>query len=150
VASRADLDPAVAAALARARAAWPELAVDDAAFAAAIAAAVADAADPGAAVAELAIEDLYLAQACATGAKAALDAFGRRCDPAVLAALRQLGLAADAVDDLLHEVRTKLFVGDGAPDRHLLGARGATQLGAHDRHARGRRSAPQATGRERR
>ena len=115
MASRADLDPAVAAALARARAAWPELAVDDAAFAAAIAAAVADAADPGAAVAELAIEDLYLAQACATGAKAALDAFGRRCDPAVLAALRQLGLAADAVDDLLHEVRTKLFVGDGAP-----------------------------------
>jgi len=102
--------------LARARLAWPELMVSDEAFAAAVTSAVGDAPDIGAAIDERAIEDLYLAQACATGATPALAAFGVMCDAALRAGLRQMNLADDVIDDVLHEVRTKLFVAmTGAP-----------------------------------
>src|SRR5258707_4830198 len=92
------MDAAVRAALERGRRAWPELVVDDAVFAAVIARSVGEVADPVAAIGELAIEDLYLAQACATAAPAALAAFSASCDAALAGALRQLGLADDVVD----------------------------------------------------
>jgi RNA polymerase sigma-70 factor, ECF subfamily len=110
-----DLANALGEAWTKARAAWPAFEVEPARFAAALAGGTRDASDAVAAIAELAVADLYLAQACATGTRAALDAFAEQCDPAMLGALRQMSLAPDAIDELVHEVRTKLFVGDGAP-----------------------------------
>lgn len=97
----------LAAALARGRAAWPQLAVDADAFARAIERGIGD----GAALDELAIEDLYLAQACATGAPLALEAFIAMCAPTLAGGLRQMGLAADVVEELGQEVHAKLFAG---------------------------------------
>jgi RNA polymerase sigma-70 factor (ECF subfamily) len=96
------------------RAAWPDLEVARDRFAAAVAHAVRDADDIPAAIAELAAADLYLAQACASSSRGALDAFAAMCDAGVIAALRQMRLAPDQIDELMQDVRTKLFVGDGA------------------------------------
>ena len=111
-----DRESAIAAALVRARAAWPQLRVSDDAMHAAIERALRDAPDAIAAINELAVEDLYLAQACASGSSPALLAFAELCDPALVGSLRSMGLAADLVDELVQEVRTKLFVAaDGPP-----------------------------------
>jgi RNA polymerase sigma-70 factor, ECF subfamily len=96
------------------QAAWPELDVARDRFAAAVARSVREADDVAAAIGEIAAADLYLAQACAAGSRAALDAFATTCDTAVIAALRQMRLPPDQIDELMQEVRTKLFVGDGA------------------------------------
>ena len=89
-------------ALARGRAAWPTLVVDEETFFAALARSSIEA---------IAIEDLYLAQACVTGQRAAIEAFAQLCDPALAAALRQMGLSADSIDEISQDVRTKLLVG---------------------------------------
>jgi len=109
-------DDELEAALREARTAWPHLTVDPEAFASALAHHVRDASDPAAALRELAVADLYLAQACATGARDALAAFAERCDATIAACLRDFGLATHAVEELVQEVRTKLFVAiDGPP-----------------------------------
>jgi RNA polymerase sigma-70 factor (ECF subfamily) len=84
--------------LARGAAAWPALTVDEDRFLAA-------ARD----VEEVAVEDLYLAQACALGAPAALAAFATMCDGPVSASLAQMGLARDVVDEVMQQMRAKLF-----------------------------------------
>lgn len=106
-----DLEAALAAAIARGRAAWPQLEVDDETFVGAIHRGISDAVDPVTAISDLAVEDLYLAQACATGAPPALEAFIAMCAPTLAGGLRQMGLAADVVEELGQEVQTKLFVG---------------------------------------
>jgi len=103
------MEAALQAALARGRSAWPELAVADETFLAAVRAAVAGEPDPIEAIGELAIEDLYLAQACATGDRAALDAFAARCEGAILGSLRAMQLRPDVIDEVVQEVRVKLF-----------------------------------------
>ncbi|MGE0547704.1 MAG: sigma-70 family RNA polymerase sigma factor [Kofleriaceae bacterium] len=112
---RANVEAALGAALDRGRAAWPQLAVDDEAFTRAVAGGVRETDAVAAAIEALHAEDLYLAQACASNAPAALAAFATLCDPALTTSLRQMGLADDAVDELLQEVRTKLFVGVNGP-----------------------------------
>jgi RNA polymerase sigma-70 factor (ECF subfamily) len=107
-----ELDSALRAAVLRGRAAWPDLEVVETDLVEAIAVSVGGAADVVVAIGDLEIEDLYLARACATGAAAALAGFAQTCEPSITATLRQMGLAADVVDELVHEVRTKLFVGD--------------------------------------
>ena len=92
----------------RGKAAHPQFAVSRDAFAAVVARALAD--DPGA---ELAAEDLYLAQACAAGLPGALAAFDAACGPAILHSLRAMGLRDDAIADITQDVRTKLFVQNG-------------------------------------
>jgi RNA polymerase sigma-70 factor, ECF subfamily len=114
-ARRHDLAPALEGAWTTASTKWPDLRVEPAQFAAAVARGARDLGDVVVAIGELAVDDLYLAQACATGTRAALDAFAAACDSAMFAALRQMNLAGDAIDELVHDVRTKLFVGDGAP-----------------------------------
>jgi RNA polymerase sigma-70 factor (ECF subfamily) len=104
-------------ALARGRAAWPQLAVDGATFTAAVARAIDGEPDPAAAIAALAIEDLYLAQACAGGAAAALEAFAATCDATLHGCLRGMSLAADQIEELVQEVRAKLFVAADGPPR---------------------------------
>jgi RNA polymerase sigma-70 factor, ECF subfamily len=107
-----ELDSALRAAVLRGRAAWPDLGVADTDFVEAIAEGVRGAADVVVAIGELELEDLYLARACATGESAALAAFAQACETTITATVRQMGLAADAVDEVVHEIRTKLFVGD--------------------------------------
>ena len=110
-AAPAVLDVALAGALERGRVAWPQLVVDDEAFVLAIARGIREAPEPVLAISELALEDLYLAQACATGAQLALEAFATTCAPTLAGSLRQMGLAGHVIDELTQEVHAKLFVG---------------------------------------
>jgi len=104
---------AVRAVIARGRAAWPTLAVDEDRLAATILEAVKGVApvngEAEAALAALAADDVYLAQACALGAPAALAAFATMCDGPVMASLAQMGLAPDVVDEVMQLMRAKLF-----------------------------------------
>jgi RNA polymerase sigma-70 factor (ECF subfamily) len=95
--------------MARGRAAWPALRVDDDRWVAAIATALRGSADGDAALAALAADDLYLAQACALCAPAPLAAFATMCDAPVMASLAQMGLASDVVDEVMQLMRAKLF-----------------------------------------
>jgi RNA polymerase sigma-70 factor, ECF subfamily len=95
--------------MARGRAAWPALTVDDDRLAAAIVTAVNGSDDAETALAGLAADDLYLAQACALGAPTALAAFTAMCDRPVMASLAQMGLAPDTVDEVMQLMRAKLF-----------------------------------------
>lgn len=92
----------------RGRAAHPQLAVAREAFDAVVARALAD--DPDA---ELAAEDIYLAQACAAGAPGAIEAFDAACGATILHSLRAMGLRDDTIADITQDVRAKLFVTGG-------------------------------------
>src|SRR5262249_38219270 len=87
---RDEVGSVLRAAIDRARAAWPKLAVTDDVVVTAIGASVRDAEDVIAAIGELVIDDLYLALACAAGVPAALTAFATTCDPALAGSLRQM------------------------------------------------------------
>jgi RNA polymerase sigma-70 factor (ECF subfamily) len=106
--------------IARGRAAFPALAVDDAALDAWFRARAADADDAPA-------EDLYLACACATGDEAAIETFAARHLPRLAPALRHAGLDDAGIAEVEHELVALLFVGDGAP--HI-----ATYAGRGDLH----------------
>lgn len=98
--------------LATARARFPEATVDDRALADAVMRQLAEQRDPAAALARLRVDDLLLAQWCATGDPRAIATFERvhRGDiDAVLARFRRLTLAPDELRQLL---RIKLFVGN--------------------------------------
>ncbi len=98
--------------LAKARSRWPEAtAISDTAFSTALAERVATQRDPAAALARLRVDDLLLAQWCASGDPRALAAFERvyREDlDAVVARFRRLAVPAD---ELHQQLRIKLFVG---------------------------------------
>ena len=97
--------------LERGRTAWPALTVDADRFVAAIAPAVRGASDGDAALAALAADDLYLAQAsCALGRCPRRCPRSRRCATrSPMASLAQMGLAPDAIDEVMQLVRSKLF-----------------------------------------
>src|SRR5258708_5292295 len=92
-----------------ARAAWPGVHVDRDTFSARASAV----ADP----ASLAIDDLYLALACADGDTAGIAAFESERFPEVKRALARLRLDDATADDIAQRVRTKVLVGDGSPAR---------------------------------
>ncbi len=98
--------------LLEARARYPEAtSVSDVAFATALADRIATQRDPAAALARLRVDDLLLAQWCASGDPRALAAFERvhRVDlDAVVARFRRLAVPAD---ELHQQLRIKLFVG---------------------------------------
>ena len=104
--------------LATARQRWPEATITDDALAAALVARLATQADVAAALARLRVEDLFLAQWCATGEPRAIAAFEsvHRADvDAVLARFRRLSITPD---ELRQTLRIKLFVGpNGKPPR---------------------------------
>lgn len=117
----AALAPVVTKALDRARAAWPDLEVDLDGFVAHLGS-YADAAEAGADVARwdaafgaLAVEDLYLAFACAGGEAAALRAFEREMNRELVAAFDKLRLAPARRDDARQQIWEKLFVGPPRP-----------------------------------
>jgi len=96
--------------LAHARARWPDAALTDATLAHAIASKIGEQRDLAAALARLRVEDLFLAQWCASGDARAITAFEQvhRVDlDGVLARFRRLPVTSD---ELLQTLRIKLFV----------------------------------------
>jgi RNA polymerase sigma-70 factor (ECF subfamily) len=103
--------------IARGRAAFPGLAVDDAALDAWFRARAGDRDDVPA-------EDLYLACACAGGDEAAIEAFAARHLPRLAPALRHAGLDDAAIAEVEQELVALLFVGDGTPHVTTYAGRG--------------------------
>jgi RNA polymerase sigma-70 factor (ECF subfamily) len=97
-----------AALLALARAAWPEIALDEAVFMAWIAARAGGDGDGG----ELHAADLYLACACARGDAAALAAFERRYLAEVPRFLIGTRSRPDIVEEVKQRLRVRLFTGE--------------------------------------
>ena len=107
---------ALEAAVHRGRAAWPAIAIDDARFAARVREILGDAAVE--AVADLHVEDLYLAWACGEGHPDALAEFVTRMAPVVDTALARLRIEPARREDLVQDLRVHLVVGhNGAPGK---------------------------------
>lgn len=103
----------VDALVARARSAWPDVAVDGAGFARFVAARLGD----GDAAA-LHVEDLYLVYGCVAGAPSALAAFERAFLAAVPHYLARIDRSPAFVDEVRQRLRERLLVGaGGAPPR---------------------------------
>jgi RNA polymerase sigma-70 factor (ECF subfamily) len=117
------VDPSLAAALRalfhRGKAAWPQIALDEPAFAAQ---AMRQRSTPweAAEIELLNAADLYLACACAKGVPAAHAAFerGPLASPSLAAAVRRIGSRTDFLDEVQQSLREKLLLGrDGSPPR---------------------------------
>ena len=112
------------AALAAARAEWPDATVEDAALRAAVEAALAQQRDPAAALARLRLGDLLLAQWCATGDPRAIAAFERAYRPDLGAALAKFRRLSQPDDELRQALRIKLFVGTAERAPRIAGYSG--------------------------
>lgn len=112
-------DARLAAWIARGRAAFPSLAVDEPAVAAWLTARAADRDD-------LPAEDLYLAFACSTGSEPAIELFATRHLPRLAPALRHAGLDDSAIAEVEQQLIALLFVGDPSP--HILTYQGRGDL----------------------
>ncbi len=107
---RGALEALVPARMAEARAAWPGLVVDEAAFGAHLLACVDEAAPSLAAALEsVRLDDLYLAFACAEGDARALAAFARAFAPEYAAVSSQVQAARISPDDLAQMLGARLF-----------------------------------------
>jgi RNA polymerase sigma-70 factor (ECF subfamily) len=124
------LATAVAAATSAARATWPAVSVDSAAFARRLGELVADAPDPVAAVGELCAGDLYLAAACAAGDPRALAAFEQHFMPDIAAYIARTDPDPAVADEVRQLVRQRLLVGDGAAPPKIATYGGRGPLGA--------------------
>ena len=107
-----DPDP-IAELCVRARAAHPELAIDDHALAAAITRHIGDG-DPAAFCASCRIEELALADLAAAGDSAAIATLERRCAATLAVVTRRFAIPGHGADDLLQTLRTKLYVAPAA------------------------------------
>jgi RNA polymerase sigma-70 factor, ECF subfamily len=113
-----DLERALAALVARGRAAWPGFLVDDASFAAHVAARWTDAVVTPAALDAGEAADLYLACACTRGERAALTAFDATHRKLIRDAVRRINARPQVVDDATHLVIDRLLVAaPGEPPR---------------------------------
>jgi len=106
---RVELSRALARLLADARAAWPRLQVELAAFVAHVAARLA----PEDRLEALQAGDLYLAFACLQGERGALTEFERTAMSEVDRALARRGVDARMRDEIRQRVRERLLVSDG-------------------------------------
>jgi RNA polymerase sigma-70 factor (ECF subfamily) len=114
--------------LATARAAWPDVHVPPERFLAFVVERLsATAADP---LADLRVEDLYLACGCLEGDARALEAFRATVLPGVRAALGRDG-ALELYDEIAQLLMTQLFVADGKRRPAALGYRGRGRLGGY-------------------
>ncbi|MES1207346.1 MAG: sigma-70 family RNA polymerase sigma factor [Pseudomonadota bacterium] len=115
----------LAALLARARRAHPELSIDGARFVTALArGAGADT------LRELHAEDFGLAVACAAGVPGALERCDRLCRPAIAAAIARIDTAADFRDEIRQILWQRLFVGDEARPPRITSYAGRGPLAA--------------------
>ncbi len=111
-----ELAAAGAAWVKEARAAWPDIEVDEAAFVAQVTARLPPDAGSDQASA-ICASDLWLAAACATGEPRALAAFEDRFMAPLGGILRATGLEPDQIDEVRQELRRKLLVADGEAPR---------------------------------
>jgi RNA polymerase sigma-70 factor (ECF subfamily) len=107
------LGPALAEVCTRAHRAWPRLAIDDEAFLGWLAARVGELPGPSA-LAELRVEALALAFACASGVPDAMAAFDAEHGHDIDVALARLHVPAAAVADVRQRVLARLFAGPSA------------------------------------
>jgi RNA polymerase sigma-70 factor (ECF subfamily) len=123
------LEPRLASCLASARAAWPTVTLDGAAYARVLADKVAehdDAGGPAAVLHRLHTDDLYLAAACAAGDPAAMSALRAAHFADLAAVVRRTGCDATLAGDVEQQVLETLFLGGD------LGPRIATYSGRGD------------------
>jgi len=121
-----ELDATLEAVFAAGHAAWPALAIADAAFGAHLAGLVRDEPAPAAALAQLHVGDVYLSLACAGGDPAALAILERDYLVELRPTLARMGLAPSAIDEALQILREELLTArPDAPPRILnYGGRG--------------------------
>jgi RNA polymerase sigma-70 factor (ECF subfamily) len=126
----AALAPFLSARWAAARAAWPAIMVPPALFGGFLAARLAPESASVTALESLAVEELYLTCACASGNGEALRLLEKRYFPKARAALVVMRLGRDVVDEVLQRLRTDLLVdpGDGQP--RIVQFRGRGTLGS--------------------
>jgi RNA polymerase sigma-70 factor (ECF subfamily) len=105
---------------AAAAAAWPGVTLAPAAFATHVRERLPAAASPAEALAAMHASDLYLACACAGGDAPALAAFERAVIPQVKAALRRVGIPDALDDEVLQQLRVKLFTAAAARPPRIL------------------------------
>ena len=102
----------LAAAFAAAEARWPELAAfDDDAVEQALVSRLEGESDPAAALARLALPDIFLVAQVLLGDRAALLVFDQTAREASEVAMRKLGASAPPVEEVVQELLTKLLVG---------------------------------------
>ena len=105
----ADLETRLQAIVARVAQAWPELAIDSARLVEAIARAAGEEVEAG--LADLYVEDLALAVACADGVPNALARCERVCAGAIAAAVARVDRSADLRDEVHQILWQRIFVG---------------------------------------
>ena len=105
----ADLEARLQAILARVAQAWPDLMIDPSRLVEAIARAAGD--DVEAGLADLHVEDLALAVACANGVPNALAHCERACAGAIAAAVARVDRSADLRDEVRQILWQRIFVG---------------------------------------
>ncbi len=105
----ADLEVRLRAILARVAQAWPELKIDPTRLVETIARAAGD--EVEAALADLYVEDLALAVACADGVPNALARCERLCAGAIAAAVARVDRSADLRDEVRQILWQRIFVG---------------------------------------
>jgi RNA polymerase sigma-70 factor (ECF subfamily) len=112
----------------RARAAWPELNVPVEPFAQRAVALADSNAPPKEVLKTLAVEDLFLAHACAQGDQVALKAFAKECDGDLRSLAIKLKISDSDFDDIRQRLWDKLFL--VAPDhsKKILEYRGEGKL----------------------
>ncbi len=111
-----DLETQLAALVAKAAAAHPQVTLARETFVAHLSASLRSAADPAAGLATLHIADLYLACACVAGDAAALTIFDAAHLQRVSSYVKRVSSSPDFVADVLQTMRIKLLVArDGQP-----------------------------------
>jgi RNA polymerase sigma-70 factor (ECF subfamily) len=119
----ARLEAALVAAVERARAAWPALALDGEGFISHLAARIPGDAEPESALESLQVADLYLLYGCLRGDAAALAAF-ESAHLADLGVVARVDPSQAFVDEIRQRLRVHLFVGE-SPKASEYSGRGA-------------------------
>ena len=124
----ADIEARLQALVARAAQAWPELTIDRARLVEAIARAAGDDVEGG--LADLYVEDLALAVACADGVPNALSRCERMCAGAIAAAVARVDRSADLRDEVRQILWQRIFVGTAGKSPRIQSYAGRGPLAA--------------------
>jgi hypothetical protein len=103
------LEQRLSEAVTAARAAWPTLAVSEAAFVAHLGHAVPARTDPAAALAEMRFGDLYLVHACVEGAPGALEILSREYRPVIARYLQRMDAGTQVIEDVSQSLLVDLL-----------------------------------------
>jgi RNA polymerase sigma-70 factor (ECF subfamily) len=124
----ADAEEQLAGLLARARQAFPELALDPGRFVAALGRAAGQ--DLAVSLAELHAEDFALAVACADGVPGALERCDRQCGTAIAAAVARIDPGEDFRDEVRQVLWHRVFVGGPSQPPRIASYSGRGPLAA--------------------